>query len=355
MFSQSQYYWQHLDPREVATLLAFIAIAYGTAIIGVARNRCGSPVISLGIIAWWNRLFDFAPATRLAFRSPLQAQFWLEWRRKGWLMPAAVLFVLLLGGCAWLLLSRNTDELFEALITGGGLLFLLGIVGGLVIGDMSSNEWRGELGPFQATRPITTPDLAQVILKVAASSVISAWLVWATACLVVYVILAAVGSVPDLAIWDKIGWWYFPATLLGLWTPVTVLASVGLAGRMEVVVKLVCGVLLLVIGLPLFLKFALSDAEQVRFLQGAAILSGIALLMTSIGILVTAWRRRLISGSSVLRAAGFESGLLALVTLFWRQQPDTNLSTLLLLVGVSFLTVAPWGAAPLALAWNRNR
>ena len=98
MFSLPTHQWVELTPGDVFTLLTFAGLSYYGAVVGVARRRCGEPLPSLGIIAWIERVCDPPPDVGAPFTTPEQAHFWFEWRRKGPVMPATVVFGMVMGG-----------------------------------------------------------------------------------------------------------------------------------------------------------------------------------------------------------------------------------------------------------------
>jgi hypothetical protein len=75
----------------------------------------------------------------------------------------------------------------------------------------------------------------------------------------------------------------------------------------------------------------------------------------------TAWafaaaRRRLLVGSpTVYAAAGLWVAASALVASEAWSAPAAPLAAYVFVIGVLALAALPWAAAPLALAWNRNR
>src|SRR5262249_2994982 len=151
------------------------------------------------------------------FRSPAQAQFWFEWQRKGWAMPASVIFGMVLGIVFWLTFSRDPKELVTGFVVGGGLLSSIGLVGGLICGSVGAKESDFELGHFLGTRPMKTAEMSGIILKTAAWSALLAWTTWAAAFLVLFAILFMTKTIPAPYLPDGVRWWYFPATLLGVW------------------------------------------------------------------------------------------------------------------------------------------
>ncbi|MBW3598630.1 MAG: hypothetical protein KY475_15325, partial [Planctomycetes bacterium] len=96
LFSQPTSYWRAVTAADAAVMLAVAGLSFGAAVWAMARNRRGDPPASLGMLDWLGRLFDRSHEERLTFASPAEAQLWYEWRRKGWVMPAAVAFALTL-------------------------------------------------------------------------------------------------------------------------------------------------------------------------------------------------------------------------------------------------------------------
>ncbi|MGH7138000.1 MAG: hypothetical protein ACREHD_19800, partial [Pirellulales bacterium] len=226
-FSQPTHLWQEPTLPEVLTMLAVGVCAYYVAVAGVSRRRCGERLRSLGIIAWLERLVDPAPYSGLPFRSAAQAQAWYEWRKKGFAMPGAVVFVLVIGLALWLVVSRNGTDLLHGLLVGGGLLLVAALLGGILTGNCGPDDANYEMGSFLATRPITTIDMARTILKTALKSVLMAWLIWAAAFLAVYLIVWATQNHRP-ALPRELGWWYFPATLIGALAILGLLTCAGL-------------------------------------------------------------------------------------------------------------------------------
>ncbi|HEV3344273.1 MAG TPA: hypothetical protein VG125_28110, partial [Pirellulales bacterium] len=355
-FSPPTRLWTEVTPTEFATMLAVVVLAYCAAVAGVSRNRCGEPLPSLGILAWLDRLLDPAPYAGLPFRSAAEGQFWFEWRKKGWAMPAAVVVPLILGASIWLIASRNPQELLQMLFFGGGcLLSGVGIVGGLILGNCGPDDASYEMGGFLATRPLTNTDMARTILKTAAKSVFMACAIWIAACLALYLILLAFQVTPRPALPAQLGWWYFPATLIGAWTVTGLLTTAGLTGRSRPFVIFLCGLFTLWIGLILLSKFALSRVAQEQLAHGACVAGGIAFVLATAWAMVASHRRALIGWPTVYVAASFWAALSALIAVADVVHASHRIPLYLLLVGISALAVAPLATAPLALAWNRTR
>ena len=354
MFSQPTHQWVEVTPVEVVTLLMFAGLSYYAAVVGVARRRCGEPLPSLGIIAWVESVFDPPPDVGPPFTSPLQAQFWMEWRKKGWAMPGVVIFGGFIALSIWGIFNRELKDLFEGFVAGGAMLTLMGFLG-LFLGNVGANDTTFEMGHFLATRPLTNTEISRTILKVLARSVLIAWLIWAVPFLILFAILYVRQAVPAVGVLQDFGWWYFPATLLGSWTIVSVLAAISMTGRSKLLAQLICGLLAVFIGLGLFSRFVLSAQARVPFAHGLAVAAGVALVLGTIWVFVAARRRSLIALPTVSVAGSAWILLSGLIVLDWTLHPARPWLLSVLAVGLAALVVAPLAAAPLALSWNRNR
>ncbi len=355
MFSQPTHVWSAITPSEVATLLAVVGLSYWVAIIGVGRSRCGEQLGSLGIVAWLGRAFDQEMEVGPPFLSPAQAQFWFEWRKKGWAMPGSTLFCLILMLCVWLLFVRNPKDVVEMLVVSGGVLSILGLISGLIMGNTGPSDSNLEMGSFLGTRPMTSVDLSRTILKVAAGSVLIAWLIWGVAFLILSGILLATQSMPQPFFPSGVQWWYVPATLLGSWTVLALVASASLAGRMTWLWKIYFGLFGFVIVFVLFSKFALSPAAQSQLFYGVMAVGGIAFVLGTVWAYAKALRRSLIGRPAACVAASLWAVLSMVVMLEWVRHPVEQFPVYLFVIGLMAAAVAPLAAAPLALTWNRNR
>lgn len=354
MFSQPTHQWLEVTPVEVLTLLTFAGLSYYAAVIGVARRRCGESLPSLGIIAFIERVFDPPPEFGPRFSSPLPAQFWFEWRKKGGAMPAVVVFGMVIGLGIWVIFIRDLKDLFEGFVAGGALLTGLGILG-LFLGNVGPQDTTFEIGHFLATRPLTNTEIARTTLKVLARSVLIAWMIWAVPFVILFVSLFALQAVPNVAVLQDFGWWYFPATLLGSWTTVSVLAAISMTGRTQLLAQLICGFLAAFIGLGLFRRFVLPVSAQLPFDRGIGITIGAVLLLGTAWSFVAARRRSLIGMPTVGAAATVWALLSGLIVLDSTLHPTRPWLAGVLAVSLAALVVAPLAAAPLAIAWNRNR
>jgi hypothetical protein len=350
-----KHYWTEVTPLDIATMAGIAALSYWVAIIAISRNRRGADPLSVGIIARLSRLFDWAPDVDTRFRNPAQAQLWAEWRKKGWAMPAATAFGLLMWLSCWLLFSRQSEDLWPALAAGGALLTILGLLGGLVMGNVGVSEAKPEIAQFLATRPITTVNLARIILRATAKSVTAAWLVWAAAFLTVYLLLRATQATPPVELEIRLRWWFLPASLIGCWIVAGVVTTIILTGRPRTFMELMFGGLAVFFALNLFSVYALSPEARTQMLRGVVVAIGAGGVLAAACAIMVARRRGLIDWPTVYAALGIWLALSSVVAMERLMHPADPLLLYVFAVGMAALAVFPLAAAPLALSWNRNR
>jgi hypothetical protein len=355
VFSRPTHYWNVVTPLDVLTLTLILAAAYGVAVVGVARNRRGESPLSIGFVDWLTRLLAEVPGRDVGFRTPAQAQLWFEWRKKGWSMPAIVIMGLVMGLGIWLIGIRDAKSLYEGFMAGGALFVLATLLGGFVLGHMGGRDGDTRIGPFLATRPMTTAVMAREILKCSARSLIFGWLIWAVSFLTVVCMLRAIGVGFSLKLPEPFGWWYVPATLVGSWAAFGLLGPLALTGRQRLAAGLIFGGISLLIGALLFSKLAFSREGQEQFARwGLVALAILSVAGTTAGF-VAAHRRSLIGTSVVLTAASLWALASAIVALGGTFAGADQLIISFWAAGVLALAISPLATAPLALAWNRNR
>ncbi|MBX3444842.1 MAG: hypothetical protein KF774_20750 [Planctomyces sp.] len=345
------HYWRTVTAADVAQLLGFAALAWAGAVIGVGRLRRGDRIPSLGLAAWFLGVADRGPLASRRFRSGEAAHDWCEWRRKGWVMPAIVLLYMTFGVFGWLLGDRDSRELVNGLIAGGGALTLLGLLGGLVFGVSGANGF--PIGQFLATRPITSGRMAWSVLRALARSVLTAWLIWLVALLIALAALWTDGF--DLRqVQPSLAWWHFPLTLIGPWIVSAPIASLCLAGSEKRFSQTICAVTGVLIAGLAYGTFALSDEARQVFQQLSAALVGVACLGGTAAVTVLARRRKLVDTPVLIAAACtwllLTGGVLLATADLGAAWPMTILGS-----GLAALAVAPAAAAPLALSLNRTR
>jgi hypothetical protein len=355
MFSPPNHYWTEVTFGDAATLAAVSVAAYAVGVFGVTRNRCGSPPYSIGLMAWLQRVFAFGPQTELAFRNPLRAQLWSEWRTKGVALPAIVGMGLFMGFGIWLLSSRNANALFEGCIAGGAMLILAAFLGGFVLGNVGRADSDIQINQFLATRPLTNTQLAGTILKTTAKSVFLGWMMWVVALSIVYATLLALRVNLHVVLPAPLGWWLVPLSLIGAWTAASLMLTLALTGRQNLLAGSIFAAIALSIALMLFEKTVLSPQAGEYFRHGLAAFGGLVFVLATIVALIVAHRRRLISRRMLSAAVATWIALCSLSVLFWSPFAVERFSLGVLIAGTLALSVAPVATAPLALAWNRTR
>lgn len=351
--------WREVTAAEALTMLAMAGFSYYIAVVGASRSRRGEFLGTPEFLRWLGRLLDPAPAVGLPFRTSGAAQFWFEWQQKGWALPAIVIFAIPFGFIIWGLFNRNPQELFTAATAAGALLPIGGLVVGLIFGNSGASNEKIEMGHFMATRPMTSPDMSRTMLKTAGISVLFAWMLWATSFLALYAILLLANVEPRPQLPREMGWWFLPLTLLGTWLTLTVMAVIGQTGRPSLFAILFCCVPAVTLGLAVFANYCLTPEARAVLYDGTTILVGALYVMGTAWAFAAARRRTLIGAPAVWASVGTWSALCLLLLLYWSQHrsdyPTLPWTFLVHISGLLALTVFPIAAAPLALAWNRNR
>jgi hypothetical protein len=349
------HYWREVTPLEAITMLLIAAAAFFVSIKSVARNRRGEPPISVGFIAWLERVLDPTPNLNRRLKTAFDGQCWLEWRHKGWAMPAGALILLVAGFIGWLFGSRDPEDLLLGLLAGGAGLSVLGGIGGFIFGTVGQND-AYIMGHFLATRPISDTNLGWAILKTTAKSILLAWCVWAFTLGIVYSCLRISGSHALAELSGQADWWYIPATLLGMWAVAATIASLGLTGRTKLALQTFCVILGVVILEATFSKFLLSQ-PALLIANGilAAVLGG-CLLIVAVWIFIAARRRGLIQPPVLWAAASiWIIATAAVCVVCVSGSSQTGWLSYLLVADVAALTVLPIASMPLAICFNRHR
>lgn len=354
--SDPTHLWTNVTPGEVLTMLAATGVAYALGVFAVGRNRCGRPPLSIGFCDWVERAFWLLQKPTPALRTPLEAQLWFEWKRKGWVLPLTVFGLVSCGFVAWYFSDdRRAASLVEGLFASGGLMWVLGLLGGLVLGNTGAHDAGFAMTQFNATRPLSDADMGCIMLRTAAKSVVMSWLIWAAA-LAMTCLVILLNSPPHTLKPSSGVWWFLPLTLAGYWASTGVLMSIGLLGRSRLFIQVACGV-------PASI-FAFAIACSALFRpEVAAMAAQTAIYALSFGtIAAVAWvfaearRRRLVATTTIGVAA---ASWLAATTVSLFQLPLTSglrpWLAWLLLSALFALVVAPLAATPLAIAWNRHR
>ncbi|MFN0051933.1 MAG: hypothetical protein ACKV0T_07060 [Planctomycetales bacterium] len=347
--------WPEVTPWEALTMLATAAGAYRLAVFGIARTRCGEFLGTPRLFHWLGKLLDPAPAFGAPFSTAARAQFWFEWRQKGWAIPAEVLFVVPMGLLLWLLFNRDPRALYDGMLAGGACLPIGAALVGLFLGNVGPSDGKIVMGHFLATRPMTSLEMSRIMLKTGALSALIGWLLWGIAFLTIAGLLIISGKLPETAQLRDL--WYLPGILLCTWLGVSLPATVVQTGRGALLMTLFCGIPSTLIAWSLFGKFTFEGYPQslMQFHQVSMVVAGLAAIAGTGWLYLRARRRRLIHSATLYSAAGLWL-LLSAIALnigWWTGQWPIPVS--IGLTGGLALAALPLAGAPLALTWNRNR
>jgi hypothetical protein len=161
-----------------AILAALVAGAYGIAVVTVGMERRGS-----GLGWTWPRalvetVVSAIPHRRPALRSADAALLWIEWRRTGLVLPAAVLLATgLVLGSVILFTDRGRRETMWAESWLAVLPLVLAVPIGMGFGKPDFWSLDLTLSPFVAARPVSGGQLLAAKMKAAACSTLIAWCV----------------------------------------------------------------------------------------------------------------------------------------------------------------------------------
>lgn len=352
------HYWEVITLSEGVTLLLIAAASFAVAVYGVSLHRRGDTLPVWGIKARLDGMAVLRSNDDVRFASPAAAQLWFEWRKKGWALPACVVFALILCSLGWLIFSRDPQDLLEGLYLGGGAMVgIFGLIGGMMLGDCGAHDG-GRMSQFLATRPLTNSQLARTMLWNSAKSVATAWLLWVVPLAMTFAALVATDMVPLREIdpfIEESWWWYLPVTFTMAWSVSTCVAALGMVGRQRLQMALLLGGFALLIALNVISHFALSDGEQLVFWHAVFFAVSGSVVSATLALFLFARRRGLIETPVIwVSMAAWCLLIVGLVTIHVCD-PRLTLSASLFLGGLSALAVAPFAGTPLALAWNRTR
>ena len=351
-----------------------LVLAFGLAVWSVSRDRRGLPVIPTAPLGHWlaEQIPAFTTRRPLEFRSPMAAQWWLEWRQKGYVMPSYALLTLSV------IVVTNT---WGGLDTAGMLrmlaLFLPLILAifppitGALVGRFSTSSENPELDIFRATRPLGDRAMALGFLGSGGAGLALAWLLIALGS---GAILAMLWSVGDRAVvemvWQglmdraaelgalKLVLGALAVLVLG-WVNMGLVASCFLTGRNTVVGVLVLAPYVILVAVLSFYEPGSSELSVV-FVAGSWAIGLAAMAGTAVAF-AAARRRGLVPKSWPWLALGAWVAQVLIVA--YAGVDVTSLAgaggleqgLLVFGLGLLALTTAPVATAPLALAWNRHR
>jgi hypothetical protein len=164
------------EARLSAILGMMVAVTYGVALVTVGMQRRGS-----GLGWTWPRalvetVVSAIPHRRPALQSADAALFWIEWRRTGLVLPAAVLLATgLVLGSVILFTDRGPKTTMWAESWLAVLPLVLAVPIGMGFGKPDFWSLDLTLSPFVAARPVSGGQLLAAKMKAAACSTLIAW------------------------------------------------------------------------------------------------------------------------------------------------------------------------------------
>jgi hypothetical protein len=324
----------------------------------------------------WSRLpLTQARVVRQKFGSAFGAQFWLEWRRQGLVLPgvwggiALLCFPVLLTGFKWV--GVGTPPPAAILVILLVLPLALSMVWGFALAKFDLFHSMSELPGYIAVRPMTNGGfvMAKLVMALAASAL--TWLFTvAAACLCLAIVgtgtlFSKAGLVTPFGPVAYLTGCVPGLLLLVIWTWKNLVAGIGagLTGRAWIIrlfpvwrSTLVFGLFALVVAAKTYVHFR---ASLLHWLAGILIACLAAKIAVSIAAFVWGLRRNAITA----RAVGWIVGGWLVCGLFVTgyahhvcraiNQPD--LWIWIALGGFLILPLADLAIAPLALGENRHR
>lgn len=367
--------WTSGATWDSATVLALLLAAYATAVFGTFWARRGVTLgfsNLLGAADAWS--YRWRRAVRGAFRSPATAQIWMEWRQKGWILPAISAGLLL----ALAILGGRTGHV-ERVLTPLSILFVFLLfytppLMGCLMGRFQQTSRDASIDVFRASRPLGDTALANVVLTAAALGLAATWGVMVLTGTAILGVLDLVGEGGQL----ERAWRMVKGAAVAIgptdmvlvaagflvltWANMALVASAFLTGRNKVVAALVF--VPYGLGGGAFIVFNALGEEAIGglFVVAAWILSAAALILT-VAAFAAARRRRLIGerlpwvalALALAAGWGFAWGGGDRVLVIVESGVALERAMLVLGPGLLALAVAPLALAPLALAWNRHR
>lgn len=359
-----------LHRTDWAAMLGVVAAAYALAVHGVGRDRRGE----LGSFNWTLAsllLAEWRPERRRGFRSPAEAQCWLEWRQKGMMMPQVMVFALILiaGFMAyfhWTHGLRAADALDVLIRLSYSGILVMSVPIGMIIGNCAQTFQKHTIDQYRATRPVRDRVLAFAVMRCAGLTILASWAVCMAAVLALLGWMALHGtlSVTKLGLWRELvlntrfswlGFWVVPLhyglILLCAWSLLLLFALPAMSGRAGQ-----AGGVLLLVGVGL-LSNAIIQIRLTPYMR--EFMAGLWSSVLGAGFILGAWNAFLAAGRRGVIVpwlrwvgAAFCVGALAATLVVMQREP---IATRIFVAGLCCLLVSPLALAPLAIHWNRHR
>jgi hypothetical protein len=319
-----------------------------------------------------------AGARRKKFGSAFRAQFWLEWRRQGWLLPG------LAGAMAFLMLpvifviqkdmaEAGEGDKFRTITVGLMLIFPIVFASsmGANMARFDSLQSANALPIYIAVRPMTNGGFVIAKLAMALASSVLTWLIMLATAGFWLAILNPGALIPHGPMASLYGFvavviGCLPALLLLIlftWKSLIGGIGAGLTGRRWVIVLFTFWKLISVLGLVALVTAAKLNGNfkelLLHWLSPLLIAGLVGKIALATAAFVWGLRRNAITAGGIGWIAGgwsvcglFVTGYTGLFCLLIHQ---SDLWLCLALAGFMILPLADLAIAPLALAWNRHR
>jgi hypothetical protein len=337
----------HIAELQIVGFLLATGVCVGLGTWGFGRLRHGSVIGFKRIIEWLSeryRRWQSQCTTPIA--SPWAALCSLEWAERGYALPMATtligLFSLPLASHLSAIGSpKNASE-------SGLLLSTLFALPLLLIGFFwGSRSATFEFGHFGGSRPVSDRQIAGAVLRSATCGMfVSAtiWVVFMILDLRIFALHVGPGFFSGFQPRERFGVWCL--TVLSIWSSVSLVTSLALAGRRALIVA--CGVIVGFWTTTILLGHYFGDR-----VAGPFVLICLFLCVVGCAALFGAcWTRRLISPRTLLLAALLVAGAMIAVRSGMRRM---NVEEFILALDICSLIPIPLAAAPMAVYVNRHR
>jgi hypothetical protein len=354
----------------IAFLLPQIPLAYLVARYAVARARRGDVPDWSAAFTSFARIAS-ASRPRKHFRSAARAQAWFEWRLSGKSLPVWVAIILPFQLLLFWVAGTSTVLVIELLL---GVLFAPIIIATFAAATVSKPSVNVSdsygLPPFMATRPLTNAQLIAAKLKTTLASTALAWLLIIVA---VPIALEWSGEMPLVVERSRrfaqtVGTpravvfllVVVAAFIASTWKQLVQTLYIGLTGRAWLIKGSIFATLTLLFFIGPIAEWIIETQQLGRLWSTLPLIFTLLVcvkMSAAVWIATRLFRNRLLSDRVLVGgAACWCVAVLALYgVLVWMLDTPHIPHYLLLLLAILAIPLARLSAAPLALAWNRNR
>jgi hypothetical protein len=210
------------------------------------------------------------------------------------------------------------------------------------------------MGHFPATRPLTDLTMAKCVLRNAAKSVISAWLIWLVALLLVVFAAAGTNSVIQHPFSPASCWhWYLPLTLVGTWVAMMITTLMTLTGRFVYLLSALVAAFMLLVSADVAAQMVLMEDSRNLLIRSLLVTADLLIVTGTMTAFFLAHRRQLLETNTLRHLLISAAGLLLVI--WWLTPAGLPLLVYATLLALLAMALLPFAAAPLAVAWNRHR